>query len=950
MITSQRLRLTLDRRSIEAFKLLDYQLPARLSQRCDWRKSPDQTDHAPGEFVLYWMHNAVRGHENPALDVAVQLAVQNGLPVLVYHGLAENYPYASDRHHVFILQAARDVQRELNVAGIPYAFHLERTGHRGPHLRDLARRAAALVTETMPVVPLACWTERLTGIVTTPIVTVDTSCVLPMPQANALMEKASSRTHKGTQKQAGLNQGDLNGEDEPRSDDTSRDFQADDQRDDKPKWYTQLDVYKQTTKSAYELAIRQPYSQTNETVVDAAELVPLEVDEAFLGFEPLDLQDANLAELVRYCKIDHSVAPVPDSPGGSRAGYDRWHRYREHGLTEYGSRRCDSADSIGGSRLSAYLHFGMVSPFRIAFEAAQTRDSIPKPNEGVEASSATVGNNASTDQASQSIDKFLNELLYRRELSFHFCQHRLHELDTLDAVPQWAQTSLAEHAGDPRDEATDLESLARGLTDHPLWNAAQRSLLKHGELHNDLRMTWGTWFLPLTACPKQALNYCIDLNHRYALDGRSPTSYGGILGCFGQFDEPNTNEQDIFGWIRPSLIETHSQRLDLECFEKRCDRPIARKLPRVAIIGAGLAGLSAARTLSDHGLEVRVFEKGEEVGGRLATHRNETAMHFDQGAQYFTTRDARFGRHVRSWIDAGVVAPWMATIVELRDGVIVKKRRGQPRYVGTPDMNALPRHLAAGLNITTNCRVTSIVRSHDVLSHDPVTYQLVTDQGPVDGEFDAVLFNCPPKLAHPILATHSPIADAIEQVQMQPCWTLMLTCEGLADLPYAGAFVNQGPLAWVARNDAKPGRGLDESGSQSSWVLHATPDWSSEQIEADPAFVRDSLIDAFVAAIGRPIGKVTHEFAHRWRFASPVTPVGQSCLWDSTAMLGACGDWCGDLRGGPRIEAAYLSGAALAGALLRHVTIDRAPVLIDAVSDQASNSNSSGSRSTAKSS
>ena len=126
---------------------MDTSLPQHLDERLRWIASPDVRISAPGEFVLYWMHNALRAHENPALDVAICLARQNGLPLLVYHGLSEEYPFASDRLHAFMLQGHRDAQRELSDRGIAAAFHLQRNGKRGPYLRNLTRAAAVLVTE-----------------------------------------------------------------------------------------------------------------------------------------------------------------------------------------------------------------------------------------------------------------------------------------------------------------------------------------------------------------------------------------------------------------------------------------------------------------------------------------------------------------------------------------------------------------------------------------------------------------------------------------------------------------------------------------------------------------------------------------------------------------------------------------------------------------------------------
>ena len=66
-----------------------------------------------GAFVLYWMHHAVRGHENPALDTALWVADRLQLPTLVYQGLGGRHPYNSDRHHTFILEGAQDVEKEL---------------------------------------------------------------------------------------------------------------------------------------------------------------------------------------------------------------------------------------------------------------------------------------------------------------------------------------------------------------------------------------------------------------------------------------------------------------------------------------------------------------------------------------------------------------------------------------------------------------------------------------------------------------------------------------------------------------------------------------------------------------------------------------------------------------------------------------------------------------------
>ena len=242
-----------------------------------------------------------------------------------------------------------------------------------------------------------------------------------------------------------------------------------------------------------------------------------------LPFAPVDLQEADLADLVASCEIDHMVGPVPHTRGGSRAGYARWAAFRDGGLRRYNARRNDALDD-GVSRMSAYLHYGHVSPFRIAREAA-----------------AIGGAGA---------EKFLDELLIWREMSWAWAFHaRTH--DDLSALPAWAQETLAAHAGDERPTLHDWERLARARTGDALWDAAQTSLLVHGELHNNVRMTWGKMVPLWTRDPARALSTLIDLNHRYALDGRDPNSYGGLLWCLGGFDRPFEPARPVLGTVRP---------------------------------------------------------------------------------------------------------------------------------------------------------------------------------------------------------------------------------------------------------------------------------------------------------------------------------------------------------------------------------------------------------------
>ena len=153
-------------------------LPAPLHERCRVLGGPPEL--ARGEFVLYWMHHAVRGHENPALDVAIHVANACGLPVLVYQGLGGNHRFNNDRHHTFILQGARDAHHELHGRGVRAVFHLDRTGSDPSPLQRLARRAAAVVVEDFPAPPFPHWTRSLAARTPVPTVAVDSCCIVPM--------------------------------------------------------------------------------------------------------------------------------------------------------------------------------------------------------------------------------------------------------------------------------------------------------------------------------------------------------------------------------------------------------------------------------------------------------------------------------------------------------------------------------------------------------------------------------------------------------------------------------------------------------------------------------------------------------------------------------------------------------------------------------------------------
>lgn len=789
------------------------------------------------------MHNALRAHENPALDVAIRLAGQNGLPLLVYQGLVEDYPYASDRLHSFILQGHRDAARELRDRGIDSVCHVQTRDDRASMLGGLFDQSAVLVTEQMPIEPLVGWIDCLVAKSTVPIVSVDATCLVPS-SANPIGDWLDRHCE-------------------------DRSYNVDDYRD--------------CTRTLYDGCVDQPYPAE-----------PCEVF-AYDGDTPIksmNLGEQNLAQLIGRCRIDHSIPPVIEMPGGRRAGYRLWNQFLESGAGQEPETVLIAAEPPPvGSLVSAYLHFGMISPFRLAREAAANGRR-----------------------------QFLDNLLVWRESAFHFCSRYSVQIDTTEAIPRWATETLQDHHDDQRLCTASWETLLRGCTMDPKFNNAQRSLARRGTLSGDFRKRWGKSLLNLTRTPEQAFQSIIDLNHRLSLDGRDPNSYGGILSCLGQFDEPQSIEAPVFGTVRQPedvlLSEPNAQPL-----------VVKPRQHRVAIIGAGMGGLVAARTLQDQGFDVTVFEKSRGVGGRLATRRTDLAVTFDHGASVFTATDGRFMRYVRSWIQDGLVECWDGRFVRLdNDGEISSagetSKTGSVCFVGIPTNNSIAKHLAEDLTIHRSTRIVAADRINgDDMKH---VYRLKDESDKRFGPFDSVICNLPPVQAAALVDAEVQWASRLDPTSMVPCWTMMLVAD-FSPLPFDAATVDGDVIAWLSRDDAKPGRSsvIGESKKSTCWVIQASANWSGQHLEADPQWVGDALVTELQRLLNRSIGDIQFQRVHRWRYAQLEShhrlDDSEEAWFDPSTMWGACGDW---ISGG-NVEGAFLSGQAVAGALMRHLTIDR---------------------------
>lgn len=329
----------------------------------------------------------------------------------------------------------------------------------------------------------------------------------------------------------------------------------------------------------------------------------------------------------------------------------------------------------------------------------------------------------------------------------------------------------------------------------------------------------------------------------------------------------------------------------------------------IAVIGAGMAGLTCARQLQQQGHHVIVYERNADVGGRMGTRQTELGG-FDHGAQYFTATSDRFRKEVTAWRKAGWAAPWEGKLVKLDKGEAQAAGRSnaKQRMVAVPGMGALGSHLAENLDVRCEQSVTGLERQDDgwLLSVQCDTVPIAATAGP----FDAVILALPADIAARLLQPVSPLAGQVGQEHLEPCWALILGFEQSLDLDYDGAWVEGSRLKWIARDASKPQRRPGEH-----WIGHASPAWSMEHLADDPERVKEKLLKAFHEATGTHVQPVYAD-VHRWRYAQALSTLPGECLWDGEARIGVCGDWfAAGLDGSGRVENAYLSGSALAEAI-----------------------------------
>jgi deoxyribodipyrimidine photo-lyase len=460
-----------------------------------------------GDYVLYWMISFRRAHYNFSLQRAVEWAKKLKKPLLILEALRCDYPWASDRLHRFVVEGMASNAEAFDRKDVLYYPYLEPQHGAGKGLlRELASRASVVVSDDFPCFFLPRMIDAATNQIPVRFELVDSNGLLPMRAAVKVFARAF-------------------------------DFRR--------------FLQKHLLPHLADVPARDPLSRVKLPTLKA---LPHATTKRWPMAQPATLLESK-GGLTAF-PIDHSVASV-GTVGGARAANAALTSFLKSNLQIYRSDRNQPEKEVT-SGLSPYLHFGHMSAHQVFEELTRLAEWTPD-----QVAEKANGSSSGWWGACGEVESFLDQLITWRELGYNMCWQR-DDYDHFDSLPDWAQKTLAEHAGDHRPHVYLLEEFEAAETHDELWNAAQRQLRREGRIHNYLRMLWGKKILEWSASPREALDIMIELNNKYALDGRNPNSYSGIFWVLGRYDRAWGPERPIFGKIRYMTSENTARKVKVK--------------------------------------------------------------------------------------------------------------------------------------------------------------------------------------------------------------------------------------------------------------------------------------------------------------------------------------------------------------------------------------------------
>jgi deoxyribodipyrimidine photo-lyase len=495
-----------------------------------------------GRYIVYLMTVQRRGTDSAGLAVASVLSRMTGKPLLVIEAMSGNAPWSSERVHSFIGQGAAH-----NSAHIPgYLFVPQgRDPKISPEECVSARIDTSLAPEIAYATGLISATSDVANAQIIPNLLKDAAAVVCDWASFYIFPDIALRSKKLVEKVS------------PQApflltDDVGL-----------------VPVFKYLKAEAAARFIRPKLKTYIETAERERLAIASMIKERIVFQEQLHLKGELLLgdvvgtslisqrdygeAITEFSGVSRSVAAVKNTLGGEAVAQERLQDFIGSDLSRYGDER-NHPDLSCSSRLSPWLHFGMIHPRTILAEVSRANSVVQAAQLPVESSAA----------------KFVDELVTWRELGqnmAHYAYQNSLALGNPALVPSWAWETLKKFTP-PEAKQVSLEHLEAAESPDPVWNAAQKELVRTGVVHNYMRMIWGKGIVRWSNGPQQALARLEYLNNKYSLDGRDPNSYTGILWCLGKFDRPWPPAREPFGLVRSMTTASARKKLKMENYLK----------------------------------------------------------------------------------------------------------------------------------------------------------------------------------------------------------------------------------------------------------------------------------------------------------------------------------------------------------------------------------------------
>jgi len=444
---------------------------------------------------------------NFALDRAVELANEFGKPLVIVETIPCDESWANLRHHSFIIDGMRDNLREVEGTPCTYLPYVENKPDTTLSLLEaLGPHACGLVTDDFPSRFHQRQIDAVSRLAQVQVEKIDSNGILPLKAAKQVYRRAFS--------------------------------------------------FRRFIQSALpEYFSSSPAANPLKKLLPATpfDLSPI-LEERWGNGSDLSLVGR---DTLKHLSIDYAVPPTSLRGGTTKASI-LLSEFLESRLSNYSETR-NHPDRRGTSGLAPYLHHGHISTHEIFWKLMEKEGWNPAHV----APGSPRGQRSGWWRVSESAEAFLDQLITWREVGYNMAW-QLEHYDQYPSLPDWARTTLEQHSTDSREFVYNLRQLENGETHDRLWNSAQTQLTQDGTIHNYLRMLWGKKILEWTRSPEEAPAIMIDLNNKYALDGRDPNSYSGIFWVLGRYDRPWGPERRIFGKIRYMSSENTVRKVRLK--------------------------------------------------------------------------------------------------------------------------------------------------------------------------------------------------------------------------------------------------------------------------------------------------------------------------------------------------------------------------------------------------